>query len=91
MLQSRMAKVRRWIARARRCDRVGRQKVVRTSIVLAVSYGAVVSAIPQDSLRQMRAEVARGFGPIGGRSETARLIVDFADVEITFTDNAVMF
>ena len=47
--------------------------------------------MPQSYMRQLRAEAARGFGPIGGRSVTARLIVESADVEQAFVEKAIRF
>ena len=56
---------------------------MRAAVTPAISYGASVSTLPQGYIKKLRAEAARGFGPIGGRSVTARLIVESMDVEST--------
>ena len=63
----RVAKVRRWMARATRCDRLGRRRVMRTAIVPAVSHSVAIAALPRSYVKQLRAETTRGFGPIGSR------------------------
>ena len=91
VLGQRIEKVNRWMGRAKRCGRRGRQAVMRTAVAPAISYGVAVTSVQRRYMQRLRAEAARGYGPIEGRSVTARQLIEEADVEQTFIEKAIMF
>ena len=50
-----------------------------------------MAALTRAYMKKLRAEAARGFGPIEGRSVTARLVVEGADIELTFIEKPIMY
>ena len=91
VLIQRMGKVGRWMRRAAGCKGGGRREVMRAAVKPAISYGAAVSALPRAYIKKLRAEAARGYGPIGGRSVTARFAIEGADIELTFNEKPIMY
>ena len=72
--------------------RAGREipVVARRSPSQLGDASVVVAAPSQSDLRHLRAEAARDVGLIGGRSVTARLLVESAEVDLIFVLKAVM-
>ena len=53
--------------------------ITRATVIASVSYGAAISGVTEESLRRMRRMAARAYGPMQGRSVTARLWMEDAD------------
>ncbi len=76
------ARVTLWKGRGKRVARLGRQgaaHVIRTAAVASTTYGATVTGMTDSMLSCIRTMMASAFGPLGGRSATARLAMEGCD------------
>ena len=71
-----MVKVRR----AARYGRTASRAVLKSVLAPSFTYGSSVASCPPKLMQQLRVHTARTYGPLDGRSTTARLLMENADV-----------
>ena len=80
----------RRVQRAVRVGRKAQQQALRTLLVPSFTFGSSAVSCPVALVRQLRTQMAKSFGPIEGRSTTARLLLEEADVSLTVAIKTVM-
>ncbi len=71
-----------WKSRAGRIARLGKAGgafVMKTAAVKSITYGAAVCGMTDSMLACVRTMMAKTLGPLGGRSATARLLMEKCD------------
>ena len=66
-------------ARALRLGRRLAPCINRAAIVTSVTYGVTSTGVTEEQLKKVRQMTARAYGPTGGRSITARLLLEGVD------------
>ena len=70
-------------ASAQRIGRASHRMALKSVLTPSFTYGSAAASCPQGIVRQLRSQTSRAFGPCGGRSTTARLLLEEADVAQT--------
>ena len=65
-------------------------RVMQAGISSSISYGISVTGITDGMLAGWRSMIARSFGPVGGRSVTARLLLETADPGLRVVQAGIM-
>ena len=81
------------LKRVQRAQRVGKKahlQAFRSLLVPSFTFGASAVSCPSSIIKKLRTQTARAFGPIEGRSTTARLLLESSDVRQAVTLKTVM-
>ena len=80
----------RKVRRAAQLGRVVGRIAIRSILTPSFTYGSSTTSCPPRLVKQLRVHTARTYGPMGGRSTTARLLLEEADVSQTLAVKTVM-
>ena len=79
----------RKVVRAQRIGRVAHRMALKSVLTPSFTYGSAAASCPRGIARQLRTQTSRTFGPTAGRSTTARLLLEDADVALTLSTKTI--
>ena len=88
--QGRFTAGMRKVNRAARYGRMASRTVLRSVLTPSFTYGSSVTSCSPKLVQQLRVHTARTYGPLEGKSTTARLLMEEADVRSKLAVKTVM-